>query len=77
LRQIVAPDLIKGLGNGDYRFIKAFVQNEGHFRGQCLRRPEQFVWFNIQGGGKLDQSLGRNPAVAVFDIAQEVVYRYI
>jgi len=64
--------LIKSLGNGDYRFIKAFVQYEGHFRGQRLRRLEQFIRFYIQGGGKLDQGLGRNPAVVVFDIAQEV-----
>jgi len=61
--------LIKRLGNGDHRFIKAFVQNEGHFRGQRLRWLEQFVRLNFQGGGKLDQSLGRNPAVAVFDVA--------
>jgi hypothetical protein len=64
--------LIKGLGNGDYRLIKAFVQDKGHFRGQCLCWLEQFVRFYIQGGGKLDQGLGGNPAVAVFDVAQEV-----
>jgi len=65
--------LIKRLGNGNYRLIKAFIQNKGHFRGQRLRRLEQFVRFNIQGGGKFDQGLGRNPAVAVFDVAEEIM----
>jgi hypothetical protein len=64
--------LIKRLGNGDHRLIKAFIQNKGHFRGQRLRRLKQFVRFYIQGGGKLDQSLGGNPAVAVFDLAEEI-----
>jgi hypothetical protein len=65
--------LLKRLGNGYHRLIKAFIQYKGHFRGQRLRRLEQFVRLNIQGRGKLDQSLGRNPAVAVFDIAQEIM----
>jgi hypothetical protein len=72
LWQIIPPNLIKRLSNSDYRLIKTFVQNKGHFRGHRLRRPEQFVRFNIQGRGKLDQGLRGNPTVAVFDIAQEV-----
>ena len=32
LREVVAPDLIKGLGNGYYRLIKAFIQDEGYIR---------------------------------------------
>ena len=58
LRQIIPPNLIKGLGNGNHRLIKAFIQYKRHFRGQHLRWLEQFVRFYIQGGGKLDQGLG-------------------
>jgi len=72
LRQVIPPYLIKRLGNRYHRLIKTLVQNKRHFRGQRPIRLEQFIRFNIQGGGKLDQSLGRNPAVAVFDVAQEI-----
>jgi hypothetical protein len=32
LWEVVAPDLIKGLGNGYYHLIKAFIEDEGHIR---------------------------------------------
>ena len=70
--QVVAPDLVKGLGNGYYCLIKAFVQDKGSVRRHSPFRLEQFVWFDIQGRGKLNQRLRGNPTVAVFDVAEEI-----